>query len=1435
MRFSNYFIALLFIALSILVWVGFNRTDDKFISVINPLELNNSLFDEGIDRENETELENPEKRLDYEYSMLSDPNTGLIPDDIHLKELAFYEGIKAKERINNFQFASASQQSVKASAFVSRGPFNIGGRTRALGIDIANEDIIIAGGVSGGVWRTSNGGQSWSRTSAVSQLPAVSALVQDKREGQRNNWYYAAGEFFGNSASANGAFYFGDGIYHSSDNGLNWQLITSTSQGNNVSLGSFGIVNEIVIDNSNSQETEMYAATLSKIIRTTDGFQTFNVVLGANNTGFGFTDVAISSTGLLIATIANNTNNGQNAQEGIYRSSDGITWVNINPPSGLSSSYSRIEIAFDPQNEDVFYALGPNFLLRHTISSGEWVTLTSNLNVSSDSGQGHNAQGGYNLIAAVHPANNNVVFAGGTNLQRSTSGFTTSSSTVNIGGYLLDNNPSSFPSYPNHHPDQHALSFYASDANKMLSGSDGGVHRTSNNLASGSTNPVSWQSLNNGYLTTQFYAIDYYPFNRGDNLLVGGMQDNGTWASTSNAADFNWVELFGGDGSFNAITYNSIYVSAQEGRISRFTLNESGTSYNFQGDISPSSDDSEFLFVNPFIYDPVFQDRIYVGAKAKLYYTNDIRTNPKQGEWLTIPLPNATNLDFVSALAASVQPEGVLYLGTRTGKVFKVLDINSSAVAIQLTANNLPTGTVSSIAVDPRNADHVFLTFSNYGIISIWESTDGGIKWNSISGNLEQNANGTGNGPSVRYLSILPSGATESIYFVGTSLGLYKTELINGDNTIWVQESPDVIGSSVVSMIKSRSIDGNVVTATHGNGVFQANYDVGISPQINYSMDIPNQTALIRGPVSFATGAGFSYQWLKNGQNLEGANAATISVTESGAYQLTVTDQLGPVATTNVINVVFDDTAPILNSIVRFNPTTEQVEATQVVFRLTFDEQVLGITTNSFELIGTANGRINSVVASNGNTTFDVEVDQIQGNGLLELKVKSNSGITDQFNNAFAGTVLTSQTYTIIDLTAPTVTIGRANPTVEETNRKQVVFSIIFSEPVVDVDASDFSLSSNSISANILGVEALSTSRYLVTVGGYSQDGIVNLDFSSGQNIKDNAGNAFTISISSEESYTINGALAPSLTIQRSIPSVEFINQSQILFLLTFSEDVVNVDLTDFELSSSSTNGTLSSLNAVSESSYTITVTGLNSNGLIDLDVIASNNIETPVGHIFTGSITLEETYTFDLTSGPQASINRFSPTDEVTNLAEVTFSVSFSSPVENVDLEDFELSSNSVGATINAITAQSTTDYLVTLIEIEEDGRVELNIKLSNDIVDLNGNKLQATLLSNQTYTILNLVTSIEDPFLNDFKIIVKENPSVGVFEISFSKELIKPFEFQVVNSLGEVLLSDQRPFYNNNDKIEIDLSSFSNGLYIFKLGFRSRLISAKLLKENK
>ena len=91
------------------------------------------------------------------------------------------------------------------------------GRTRVV-VDVTNENIIMAGGVSGGIWKSINKGNSWEKLMSPEMLHNVTCLRQDKRNGKTNTWYYGTGEAYGNSALGNDAYFFGNGIF----NHLQW-------------------------------------------------------------------------------------------------------------------------------------------------------------------------------------------------------------------------------------------------------------------------------------------------------------------------------------------------------------------------------------------------------------------------------------------------------------------------------------------------------------------------------------------------------------------------------------------------------------------------------------------------------------------------------------------------------------------------------------------------------------------------------------------------------------------------------------------------------------------------------------------------------------------------------------------------------------------------------------------------------------------------------------------------------------------------------------------------------------------------------------------------------------------------------------------------------------------------------------------------------------
>src|SRR5688572_938663 len=144
-----------------------------------------------------------QSRYEYDLIRLMDPETGKIPDHIRMKELAFAATLPSDAMLANYRNSSQS-------VWNARGPWNVGGRTRAFGIDVANENIFVAGSCSGGMWRSTDAGTTWAMTSSLTaQHQSVSCLVQDKRSGETNTWYAGTGEAYGASASASGAYYLG--------------------------------------------------------------------------------------------------------------------------------------------------------------------------------------------------------------------------------------------------------------------------------------------------------------------------------------------------------------------------------------------------------------------------------------------------------------------------------------------------------------------------------------------------------------------------------------------------------------------------------------------------------------------------------------------------------------------------------------------------------------------------------------------------------------------------------------------------------------------------------------------------------------------------------------------------------------------------------------------------------------------------------------------------------------------------------------------------------------------------------------------------------------------------------------------------------------------------------------------------------------------------
>ena len=791
----------------------------------------------GIGSEND-----PQNMRKWFSSRLVDP-TGKIPSNVRSNELNFAKTLPHNQSlIENWQ---------------ARGPYNVGGRTRAMAVDVTDENVIMAGGVSGGVWRTEDLGESWSKLTNNEMLHNVTCLKQDTRTnttGKTDTWYYGTGEAYGNSASGNEAYFYGNGIYKSVDNGATWESLVATASNTPDEFDVWDLVWDIEINTAVDSIDQVFAAVYGGIYKSDDGGNSWAKVIGSPNNAY-FTELEISK-GIIYASLSSD---GGNAK-GIWRSENGVDWNNILPEE-WPAVYDRIKMAVNPLNTNEMYVIGvtpgsgqesitflneveQTSLWKYTFiendstaQMGTWENLSEFIPANDSVSNFNNfyAQGSYDLTIVVSPSDSSTVFLGGTNLYVSTDGFTSHENVNQIGGYGVGTVMPNFQIYENHHPDQHEMAFLPSDPTKLISANDGGVFITDNYLDS----TVVWTSLNNGYYTTQLYTATINNSITTPSIL-GGFQDNGNFFTNTNDPEAVWTMPLNGDGAFAHISADEDvnYLSIQQGRIFKVKMDEDGNREAFRR-IDPIGA-GDYLFIHPFVVDPNDSEIMYLPIGNKLWRNSELAAIELTNEWDSISqawvelldLDLSNNVYLTSIAVSKENPPHRLYLGTNKKAVFVVDNAHTNnPIVTEVTQAYAPgqgmnTGDyfhnsayVNNIAIHPEDADVAMAVFSNYGVYSMYYTTNAGESWDRAAGNLEEMDSGLGVGPSCRWASIMPLGE-DTLYFVATSTGLYATNQISGSATIWTQMGANTIGNVVCEQVKTRMSDSLLVVATHGNGIY---------------------------------------------------------------------------------------------------------------------------------------------------------------------------------------------------------------------------------------------------------------------------------------------------------------------------------------------------------------------------------------------------------------------------------------------------------------------------------------------------------------------------------------------------------------------------------------------------------------------------------------
>jgi photosystem II stability/assembly factor-like uncharacterized protein len=701
--------------------------------------------------------------------------------------------------------------------WVELGPGNIGGRTRALVVDPYEPDIMYAGGVAGGIWKTVDGGASWRAVDDSMINLAITSLVMNPFDNRI--LYAGTGEGFFWSGMVRGL-----GIFKSVDAGESWHQLDSTVRG--VPEGAFRWVNDLVA--SPNDPNTLYAATRSGVWRSVDAGESWQVALAnplfieaeqsSGGCYLGATELAIRSDRHLDVVFAAF---GSIDADGLYRSEDGgDSWQKL----PLGDIYQgRMALAIAPSNNDIIYVSmaqntvdtygklrqfyrsidgGDSWEARVDFASetGKWL-LSSYAMASGCFDYPVYHQGWYDNVVAVDPLDPDIVWVGGVNLFRSDDGGRT---------FLIAEGPLMSPRSNRWglHVDHHALVFhpwYDGVGNQTLFvGNDGGIARTDVARAAAGTdicNPngsVFWRDLNNSYAVTQFYHGDSA---KDRDVFVGGTQDNGTNMAIGTDSPDAWNNVYWGDGGYVAIDptdSTEMYIEIQ-GFPEILKSTDAGNTFEpaVNGII-----DTDGLFITPFAMDQSNPSYLWTGG------TRPWRTDNGAEQWRRVGhiTPRSGQ---ISAIAIAPSDGASVYLGYSSGVVARTGSGYDQEPAWELSTSSLPHAFISSIAIDHTNPDVAYCTISTFGFPHVYQTIDGGMNWSPLDGV------GRDSIPDIpaHWIAIRPSNPRQ--LFVATELGVFASD--NG-GLRWYPANFD-LPHTVVESLDFKD-DDTLVAFTYGRGVW---------------------------------------------------------------------------------------------------------------------------------------------------------------------------------------------------------------------------------------------------------------------------------------------------------------------------------------------------------------------------------------------------------------------------------------------------------------------------------------------------------------------------------------------------------------------------------------------------------------------------------------
>jgi photosystem II stability/assembly factor-like uncharacterized protein len=730
---------------------------------------------------------------------------GSIPD------AAVNEAIAQSKAMGQAATGSPSTDQV----WTELGPSNIGGRIRDVAADPTTKDVIYIAAGSGGLWRSADGGATFTNPWPHYLPQSMGAVAVDSKGVV---W---AGT--GEPDHGGGSAYYGKGVYKSADDGATW-----TSMG----LEDGDTIGQIVIDPRD--DNRVFVAVMGALhdteptrglFMTEDGGATWTRVIVPESASTGAIDVTInkSNPDVMLATTWDKIRDEKSRIFGphayLYRSTDGgRTWTKIqNPPLPQSETnpalqtpdnlVGRMGVDFSDSDPNRAFLISStargnfNGFFTSTDAGATW-TEVPQTPLPNGQLQLQQITGGFAWWFGrvyVDPVNPQHVFVAGVNLAESLDGGLTWTTSNTV------------------HADQHGLEFDPFTPGKVLLGNDGGFYWS---LENGRARGL-WQKTPD-LPVTQFYAMDVSV--QDGSRVNAGSQDNGSlksWA-LDNTVNGDWFSLLGGDGMMNRIDPTNdrkYYACSQNGGCRGFVGTDTGqTSFSMA---FPQADRKNWVTPIEFAADPKFK----FGASQFVYRMN---TDPGPGQrvWQRLSPdltegtePRAPGFGTVTAIGTTTADPNLAYAGTDSGLMW--VSRNAMAAAEEVTWTKLespvfPGRWVTRITVDPDNASIAWATFSGWrsgdGFPHVVMTSDGGNTWVDIAGKKL---------PQAPVNDVIRHPSKPNWLFIATDVGVFRTTNL-GKTWIKVGDNLPLVPINDIDLPAGSN---TLYAATYGRSVWTTSLD----------------------------------------------------------------------------------------------------------------------------------------------------------------------------------------------------------------------------------------------------------------------------------------------------------------------------------------------------------------------------------------------------------------------------------------------------------------------------------------------------------------------------------------------------------------------------------------------------------------------------------